>query len=119
LSYYRDGVEVSFYGLDELSRQLVAVKKLYRTYKSYAQSTFRQVFDKDELHGAGRWQVQTFESLFLENQGDGNFLIESLPRVAQMAPIYGFSVGDFDDDGHQDILAVGNFYGNQVSIGKS
>ncbi len=118
LSYYHDEVEVPFYGMDELARQLVAVKKVYRTYKSYAQSTFREVFDKDELHGAGRWQVQTFESLFLENMGGGNFSIQPLPGEVQIAPIYGFSVGDFDDDGHQDILAVGNFYGNQVSIGK-
>ena len=118
LSYYRNGVEFPFYGMDELAKQLVAIKKVYRTYKSYAQSTFREVFDGDELHGAGRWQVQTFESLYLENQGDSNFLIKPLPDNVQIAPIYGFSVGDFDGDGHQDILAVGNFYGNQLRIGK-
>jgi len=118
LSYFKDGVEMPFFGMDELSRQLVAVRKVYGTYKNYAKDNFNEVFEKDDLSGAGRWQVQTFESLLLKNQGDGNFQVKALPAQMQFAPIYGFDVHDFDGDGHKDILAVGNFYGNQVSLGK-
>jgi hypothetical protein len=35
-----------------------------------------------------------------------------------VSPIFGFVVDDFDDDGIKDILALGNFYDNQPSIGK-
>lgn len=118
LSYYRDGVEYPYYGLDELAHQLVAVKKVYRSYETYAKSTFKDVFPIEELKGAGRRQVQTFESLLVENNGDGNFTATALPQDMQTAPIYGFATEDFDGDKNQDILAVGNFYGNQVNMGK-
>ena len=36
----------------------------------------------------------------------------------QIAPIYGFATDDFDGNGTQDILAVGNFYGNQINMGR-
>ena len=118
LSYYRDGVEYPFFGMEELSRQLVAVKKVYRSYRSYAESSFHEVFGKEELKGAGRWQVQTFKSLFLKNEGNGDFVISPLPDELQTAPIYGFATDDFDGDGNLDVLAVGNFFGNQVSMGR-
>ena len=118
LSYYKNGKEYPYYGMDELSKQLVNVKKVYRTYKSYAQSSFREVFDKEELTGAGRLQVQTFKSVFLRNLGLGEFQIEPLPDEVQTAPVYGIKVNDFDKDGNLDVLMVGNFYRNQLSIGK-
>jgi hypothetical protein len=118
LSYYQQGVEVPFFGMDELAEQLPAIKKLYPTYKSFAQSTFQEMFNRDELLGAGRWQVQTFESIWLENLGDSNYIVKSLPMEAQVSPIYSFCVDDFDGDGFPDVLAVGNFFKNQLNIGK-
>ena len=118
LSYFTNGVEVPFYGMDQMAEQLPGIKKVFPTYKSFAQSTFKEMFTPDELTGAGRWQVQTFESLWLENSGDSNYLVRSFPKDLQFSPIYGFCVDDFDGDGHPDILAVGNFYQNQLSIGK-
>lgn len=118
LSYYRNGTEYPYYGRDELARQLVAIKKEYPTYKSYAKSTFSDVFPIEELSGAGRWQVRMFESIYLENRGEGNFQITVLGDELQIAPIYGFTTGDFDGNGTQDILAVGNFFSNQISMGR-
>ncbi|MBQ4913795.1 VCBS repeat-containing protein [Maribacter sp. MMG018] len=118
LTHYKNGIEVPFYGMDELSRQLVAIKKVYRTYESYAQDSFKEVFENEDLYGAGRWQVQTFESVMLENQGKGSFLVKPLPIEVQQSSVHGFIVDDFDNDGYKDILTVGNFYGNQVGLGK-
>ena len=36
----------------------------------------------------------------------------------QIAPIYGFATDDFNGDGMVDILAAGNFYGNQANLGR-
>ena len=87
-------------------------------YKSYANSSFSEVFPKEELEGAGRLQAFTFASSFLENKNAGRFEENKLPLELQMAPIYGFVTSDFDKNGTLDVLAVGNFYGNQVKIGK-
>lgn len=118
LSYYREGVEYPFFGLDELARQLVAVKKVYTTYRSYAKSTFSEVFPKEELIGAGRSQAFTFSSIYLENKNDGNFVNNELPKELQFAPIYGIASGDFNGNGSMDVLAGGNFHANQINIGK-
>jgi hypothetical protein len=118
LSYFKEETEYPFYGLDELAKQLVAVKKVYTTYKSYAKSNFSEVFPTEELIGAGRSQAFTFSSAYLENNNWGNFVENKLPKDLQIAPIYSFASGDFNGNGSIDVLAGGNFYANQINIGK-
>ncbi|MCK4749317.1 MAG: hypothetical protein KAT15_19825, partial [Bacteroidales bacterium] len=55
---------------------------------------------------------------WVENLGQNGFEIHELPLEAQFSPVYGFATHDFNGDGHKDILAVGNFYGNQPRMGK-
>lgn len=118
LTHYRNGVEKIYFDKGLLARQLPAVKKLYPDYRQYAESSFNDVFPTDELMGSGRWQAQTFKSAYFENKGDGSFEWKPLPDDLQMAPVYGFAAEDFTGDGKPDILAVGNFYANQVSLGR-
>lgn len=118
MSYYKKGIEYPFYGLGEVSKQLVAMKKVYPTYTLYANSSFSDLFPKDELKGAGRLQAFTFASCYFENNNAGRFIAKELPWQLQLAPLYGFATGDFNQDGTMDILTGGNFYSNQVSIGK-
>ncbi len=118
LSHYQDGIEYPYYSLDELTGQLVSLKKTYRTYRSYANSTFAEVFPRETLKGAGRLQAFTFESAYLEDQGGGDFVRRALPIDMQMSPLYSFATDDFDRDGATDVLAAGNFYANQINLGK-
>ncbi len=118
LTYFKNGIEVPFLGMDEIAAQIPGIKKVYPTYKDFAQSSFREMFDKDELAGTGRWQVETFASVLIENRGDSGLIVRELPAAAQVSPIYAFLVDDFDGDGRVDIMAAGNFYRNQLSIGK-
>jgi enediyne biosynthesis protein E4 len=118
LSYYKEGKEYPFFGLDELAKQLVAVKKVFPTYLSYAKSTFAEVFPKEELIGAGRSQAFTFSSIYLENDNQGRFFEKKMPKALQMSPIYSFATGDFNGNGFTDVLAGGNFQANQINIGK-
>jgi hypothetical protein len=119
LTYYKDGEEYPYYGLDKLANQLVAVKKVFHTYENYASSTFSEVFPIEELKGAGRLQAFTFESAYFENQGGGNFIMNTFPTELQLAPLYSFATADFDNNGEIEILAAGNFHANQINIGKS
>lgn len=104
--------------MDELAGQLPAIKKVYPTYKNFARSSFSEMFGKNELVGTGRWHVETFASVWVENRGDSGYVVKPLPQSAQVSPIYAFAVDDFDGDGQPNILAAGNFYRNQLSIGK-
>jgi len=49
--------------------------------------------------------------LFL-NRGNG-FEPVPLPMEAQLAPVFGVSVADFNGDGHEDVFLSQNFFGNQ------
>jgi len=118
MSYFKDGNEYPYYSLDEMAGQLVKLKKEYRSYQKYAKSKFEDVFPKERLKGSERLQSVTFESVFLENKRFGKFEIQKLPKDLQMSPIYSFAVDDFNRDGITDFLAGGNFYANQISIGK-
>jgi len=118
MSYYKDGNEYPYYSLDEMTGQLVELKKEYRTYESYANSKFDDVFPKERLKGAERLQSVIFESVFLENKKFGKFELKKLPQDLQMSPIYSFAIDDFNHDGITDLLAGGNFYANQINIGK-
>lgn len=51
---------------------------------------------------------------YIENLGEGDFKITSLPIQVQTVPIFGMSVKYFNDDGNLDVLMVGNDLGNEV-----
>ena len=58
-------------------------------------------------------------SSYIENLGNGHFKITALPYQAQMAPINGMMVYDYDADGLQDVLMVGNDYGMELLQGRA
>ncbi len=59
-----------------------------------------------------------FESCIFLNNGDGTFKITKLPSQAQFSPVRDFIVSDFDSDGINDIVIVGNDYSASPSIGR-
>jgi len=50
--------------------------------------------------------------------GNGTFKTKPLPTLAQLSPINGMIVEDFDKDGYLDVLLVANDFGNETSIGR-
>ena len=63
-------------------------------------------------------QAYHFESVYLENKGKEGFMMHELPLEAQFAPIFGMQTGDFNADGHLDVLAVGNSFATEVQTGR-
>ena len=49
--------------------------------------------------------------------GNGKFKIYSLPIEAQFAPVYDFEISDLNNDNINDLLLIGNDYGNEPFIG--
>ena len=50
----------------------------------------------------------------MENNGQGKFQFHPFPNLAQIAPVMGSVVHDFNKDGHQDILIAGNHFDAEV-----
>src|SRR5690606_33211044 len=108
MGYYVNGVNYPWPPRDALIGQIRAMKRRFPYYKTYGNTTFDQVFKKEELSGALWKEITTLGTAYFENQGNGRFTYRMLPERAQMAPVYGISIADLDGDGNPDVLLTGN-----------
>lgn len=118
MCHYVDGENYIAHSRNDLIDQINAMRVRFRTYSDYAKATFEESFTKDELANAHVVKSETFANSYLENLGNGKFKLTTLPRNVQIAPMYGILVGDYDQDNHLDVLAVGNFYSGEVFSGR-
>ncbi|MEO5910296.1 MAG: VCBS repeat-containing protein [Pelobium sp.] len=105
-------------GRDDMSKQMISMKKKFTNYKSYAKATLQEVLSAEQRKGALRLKANMLKSCFLRNDGNGKFTLIPLPMQAQLSVINGMEVGDFDADGNLDVLMNGNDYGTDASIGR-
>ena len=56
-------------------------------------------------------------SSVIENLGNNKFRISVLPRLAQLSPVNGLVIDDFNKDSHPDLMIIGNDYGNEPTYG--
>jgi len=118
LRYYKQNQPYSYASLDELSSQMPILRKKFPEYTPFAKSSFQQIFDEKELARARRLDVHTFASAYAVNNGDGTFSLTALPAAAQVAPIFAFAVLEADEDSQVEVLATGNFYNINPSLGR-
>ena len=116
LAYYKNGKRWAYPGLDELSIQMPALRQVFPIYHLFANKTFDELFPSTLLKGSIHSQTQILTSVIVENSNQG-YQLKELPLLSQVSPIFGFAVNDFDGDGINDILAIGNLYDCQPSIG--
>ena len=118
VAYYKDGASYPMPLLGELTSQLSAFKKTYRKHSDYAGQTIDALFAPEQLEQATVKHAYVLASSYIENLGDGTFRLRPLPYEAQLAPVYGLLAGDFDADGHRDLLLAGNFFGFKPDLGR-
>ncbi|MEM8892381.1 MAG: VCBS repeat-containing protein, partial [Bacteroidota bacterium] len=110
--------EFPYFGKTDMEKQLISIKKLYLYHREYALASMpeilRQFPDIDPLV----LEATYLESAYIENLGNGEFSIRSLPQEAQLAPVYAIVTGDFNHDNLADILLTGNDYGTELGMGR-
>ena len=117
LSCYDEGKNYPVFSKDDIQQQLTILKNRFVRYKEYAGLTMDQVFTPEELKGSKVLYAKNFETSFIENLGNGQFKVSALPKATQFSPIYGLTTGDFNQDGHLDIVMGGNFTASRVKFG--
>ncbi|CAM4125843.1 VCBS repeat-containing protein [Zobellia roscoffensis] len=118
MCHYVDGENYVAHSRNDLISQVNAMRSRFRTFSDYADATFEESFLKEEIEQAHVVRSETFANSYLENLGNGKFRLSELPRAAQIAPMYGMMVGDYNKDQNLDVLAVGNFYSGEVFSGR-
>ncbi|SHJ10537.1 VCBS repeat-containing protein [Pseudozobellia thermophila] len=111
------GKEVSIAPRNLLASQLNSVKKIFRSYNDFAKSDIHDllaVLDSSEIQVL---EANEFASMYLENKGRGEFAMKKLPLPAQYSALNGLQVGDFNEDGNLDVMALGNLYPTEVISG--
>ena len=94
------------------------VSRKFGSYASFARATMPQIYTPKCLSDAYRVEAKTLESGILLNDGTAKFSFLPLPRIAQIAPVFGIVAKDLDDDGHVDLAMAQNFFSPQPETGR-
>ena len=100
---------------DELGKQIPSIiNKRFTDYSLYAGKTIEDIFYPEQLEKAEIKEVNTFESVYLENLGSNKYKLTPLPILAQTSKIMTLFLDDYDGDGIKDVIIGGNFYGSNM-----
>ena len=113
LSYYEEGTQYPVRGRGCSSQQIPGIKQKFKNYESFANASLVDVYTEKALESSLHYQVKSFASIYLENDGD-KFIVHELPVETQISSINKILVDDFDKDQQLDALIVGNLYSSEV-----
>ncbi len=100
-----------------LNKHSPVLRKKYLYAKDYAHATVDMLWPQTDLDAALNLYCYMLETCWWENQG-GKFVRHVLSTQAQVAPVQGILVDDFDGDGKKDLLLAGNKYGFEVETNR-
>ncbi len=110
LAYSEGGELYPVASKDELGKTLPFLNKRFPNYKDFAGNILGKIFKSAELDAADKLEVNTFESVWVENLGKGEWRMHQLPNEAQVSKIFAIHIADVTKDGKPDILLGGNLY---------
>ncbi|TDB67586.1 RNA-binding protein [Arundinibacter roseus] len=103
---------------DALNQQVIQYRKKYLNYGMYAKQSFEDLFTPQDYKDAYTAEAVHMESSVLLSDESGNYRLVALPPQAQQAPVFGIVPHDFNHDGHNDLMLTGNFFPNEVHMGR-
>ncbi|PKA97412.1 VCBS repeat protein [Flavobacteriaceae bacterium MAR_2009_75] len=119
MTAYSDTIEYPVHSRDDLIKQIPIMKKKFPSYESYAKAGLSDVLSSSQKSNAYTVKAFEFSSSILLNMGQGKFDLKPLPIEAQVAPVYGIVIEDFNQDNSLDVLLTGNDTGMAVDAGQS
>lgn len=113
-----DGVEVPVRGKSCTAQQIPHLAQKIPTYKDFASRDVAGILGPG-INNALHYEVRELRSGIFYNQGNGDFSFEALPGEAQIAPINGILLEDYDGDDIKDLLLAGNNYMAEIETTRS
>lgn len=118
LTYYLGDKQIPFANKSELERQMPFLKKKYLYAEDFAKATLQDLFSADKLKKADLLTADYFPNAILINNGKGEFEAKALPFEAQLTSYRDAVVINANNDSLPDLLLMGNYYGNNIEMGR-
>jgi hypothetical protein len=118
LTYYVEGKEIPFATKAELEKQMPFLKKKFLYAEDFAKSSLTEIFGKGKLGKPDVLIADYFSNSVLINKGGLNFETKPLPPEAQFTTYKDAVVVDANGDSKPDVLLVGNYYDNNIEMGR-
>lgn len=117
-AYYEGANLYPIKDLNVLKSRINGFAKKYYKHSDFAKATIFDMFDLEKLNKGFHAVAHTTASIYLLSDGNGGFEIRQLPFWAQVSPISDMEIYDFNKDGFDDIILVGNYFPVEVERGK-
>jgi hypothetical protein len=118
ITFYLQGKEIPFANKDEIQRQIPKIKKSFLYAEDFAKANLYDIFTKEKLKSSKLVKAYHFANTLFINDGNGKFTAKILPWEAQISAYKSAVVMDANGDKWPDILMMGNFYDNNVQMGR-
>jgi hypothetical protein len=102
----------------DMVTQLPYLKKKYPTYGDFKKQTITDIFTPKQLENASELKACQLSTSVFINDGKGHFTVKPLSFEAQLSPVFGIDVEDFNNDGNLDIAIGGNLYSVKPEVGR-
>jgi hypothetical protein len=118
MSFYLQHKEIPFANKDEIQRQIPKIKKNFLYAEDFAKASIQDIFTKDKLQSADQYKAYHFANTLFINEGKGKYRPVVLPWEAQITAYKTASVCDINGDALPDLLMMGNYFDNNVQMGR-
>jgi hypothetical protein len=118
MSYYVKGKKIPFANYEDIIKAFPSLKKKYLYAKDYAKASMEDLFGASVLNKAVKRSINTLESIYYENTGQGKFVAHTLPASLQWSSLQAATITDLNGDGKKEIILGGNFYDCAIELGR-
>ncbi|MEO6221489.1 MAG: VCBS repeat-containing protein [Ginsengibacter sp.] len=119
LTYYLGGKEIPFASKAELEKQMPFLKKKFLYAEDFAKASLQELFGSEKLSNAEVLSADYFSNAVLINNGNLQFDTRELPWQAQLTSYRNAVIVNANNDDLPDILLMGNYYENNIEMGRN
>ncbi|MCA0930887.1 VCBS repeat-containing protein [Lutimonas saemankumensis] len=117
--FEHEGKEILYpvHGREDIKLQFPESMVQFYSFEDFASVTFESILKIEDLE-AETLKASTFASSYMENLGNGNFMVHPFHDALQVSPINDMLIEDFDNDGQKEFLVVGNDFSAESNYGQ-